>query len=209
MTKKGKRAYITPEAEARIISRAVAYPREQRTKLAEKLQEEFKIEKWDIPEIEVLERKISKYRTHIKRNKNPEDEPWTLDSLKDKPLPPDALLSVFHVWLLKQEESWSPPLSMREARWASQLSGTIKDLYTLKAAAETCADWEIIGELMKEPHLSTPDMMLYIYEEIIEGNIGKEHEQRLLAAKQSLRKADQRTKPLSDQIYRKGIIEGL
>lgn len=203
---RGKRAHITHEGEKTIISRAVAYPRLKRATVAERLQNEFESKGWDIPEIEVLERKISKYRKTCKVDS--EDQPWTLDALKDNPIPPDALGKVFQVWLQKQEIPWSPPLSNREVRWVVRFSAMTSDTELLRIVSELCAEWELIGRLTEIPQLSSPSIILHVYETITSKSIEKERRERILKDKEIIDRPE-RIEAELEQAYGKGIIRSL
>lgn len=118
MTIKGKRARITPDGRAYILTHALLLPRIPRTKLAEQLQKELEAEGYDRPEVEVLERKISWFRNHA--TDDPQDKFWNLSTLEDFPIPADALPSVLKAWLHNQEER-KAPLTIREAKWVARL----------------------------------------------------------------------------------------
>lgn len=135
---KGKRAIITPENETDIYNRAI-HSTEQRTTLAKKLQSEIK---WQAgaPEIEVLEKKISKYR-HIKPD-DPEDKPWNINTLDSYPLPPEALPYVIKAWV-RVREIYSIPFTIRQAKWVSRLCFVITDIDELisEVFRREVADW--------------------------------------------------------------------
>ena len=159
MSGKPRRAQIGLEEQACIAKYAIHFSDMNRTKLAEKIQAEVK---WPgkPPEIEVLERKISSYR---KDSDLPQDKPWNLDALGDDILPAGVLKTLFSIWLAKQEDPSSPPLTIREAKWITQLSSMTEDTELLRIVAGMCAEWELIGELTKTPQLSSPVMVLHIY----------------------------------------------
>jgi hypothetical protein len=122
---------------------------------------------------------IQKELARIRRGMNepsPEDKPWTLDTLRDKPLPPEALPKVFQIWLYKQINSTSPPLTIREARWIAQLSSMTEDIELLRLVAEMCAERELIGDLTNTPQLSMPSMILHIYAELTEMSLETKQE---------------------------------
>lgn len=181
MTYKPKRAQIRPEQEAIIAEYTLHFPDMSRTKLAEKIQAEVK---WvgKAPEIEVLERKISLYR---RDSDLPQDKPWNLNALRDDPLPPEALPKLFRIWLEKQGNPLSPPLSIREARWIAQLSGMTDDIELLRIMAEMCAEWDLIGDLTGSAQLSSPTTILYIYSRLtrVPKEAEKEHYQEILREK--------------------------
>lgn len=106
----------------------------------------------------------------------PQDKSWTLDALRDNPVPPQALPKVFEIWLTKQANPLSPPLSIREARWIVQLSSMTEDMELLRLVAEICADRELIGELTNTPQLSMPTMILHIYSHLAKMSLETEHE---------------------------------
>jgi len=129
---RGTRANIPPRSRAHINARATAYPRIQRTELAKKLQAELEAMQFDVPEIEVLERMISKFR---KGNGHPKDKPFYLGALVDYPIPPEALPMVLRVWAKRLEEakpnkdgfSFQMSFTIRDALWVSRLSHLDKD----------------------------------------------------------------------------------
>ena len=130
-----------------------------------------------------------------------EDRSWTLDALrdKDKAILPEALPKVFEIWLIKQANPLSPPLSIREARWISQLSSITEDVELLRLVAEMCAERELIGDLTNTPQLSMPSMILEIYAELTKMS---------LETKQKHYHAILKEKHVSDS-RRKHVIEGL
>ena len=129
MIKKGKRARITPDGEALIVSRALESHRLQRAVLAEKLQAEFEKRNYAVPQLEVLEKRISKYRNH---QESPQDKPWSTTTLDAYPIPPEALPQVLALWMLRLKKKKS--LTIREAKWAARLSAT-------ELGAETARTW--------------------------------------------------------------------
>ena len=148
MTKRGKRANITPDGEATIIARALERPRLQRTALAEKLQVEFEGLGYDVPEIEVLERKISWYRNHA--TDDPQEKPWSTATLDNNyPIPPEALPLVLKVWKLCIEKGQG--FTIREAKWAARLSGLLVDIETLSYKASQYARTELLYQLIDRP----------------------------------------------------------
>jgi len=149
MTRKGKRANIPPSADAIIKSRALAYPRIQRTKLAEDLQAEFE-GKYDVPQIETLERKISEYR-----RSPPEfsDKPWSLVALSEvkNGIPPEALPVIMRIWVMRLERG--SDLSVIEAVWIGRLYKLLLNLDDLDTAAHQYA----VLQKTKEQMGSYPD----------------------------------------------------
>lgn len=125
MTIKGKRAKITKEGKSLILKFALERTadgnRKQRTILAEELQKQFERRGWDVPEIEVLERKISWYRNHAK---NPLDKHWNLGKITERDLPIESIpviLGIQEYRRLKNKE----PLTIRQAWWLSRIYSVI------------------------------------------------------------------------------------
>lgn len=154
MIRKGKRAHITPDGEALIINRALGYPRLQRTMVAENLQSEFESEGYGIPEIEVLERKISWYRNHAEAG--PLEKPWSMATLDDYPISPSALPEVLRIWALRTEQQQG--FTIREAKWAARFSAFILGevgRLEISTLASRYARLELICQLISRPFDST------------------------------------------------------
>ena len=139
--KKGKRATITGADKQNIIELAIGvYPTLPRGELAEKIIQTV-FEGRLAPEIEVLEKLISKFRNAPDK---PEDKPWNMATLGDYPLPPEALPKVL---ILQQHTRGSSPLpktlpeagtelplhplTIREAAWVARLYTLIGDIRSL------------------------------------------------------------------------------
>jgi hypothetical protein len=137
---KVKRANITPEGRAIIASRALGHPRIQRTSLAEKLQEELEAMGQDVPKLEVLERMISSFRNH--ETHDPQEKPWSIATLADYPIPPQALPAVLKAYKAQAEKG--RPLTIRQAKWVSRLSAIEEPL----KSAVMLAEMERLAELL-------------------------------------------------------------
>jgi hypothetical protein len=155
MIRKGKRAHISEDGEAIIMARSLEVDksglRPQRTILAEKLQTEFEGKRYDVPQIEVLERKISWYRRHAETD--PLEKPWRMDTLDEYPIPPEAVPSVLKVW--KSRIDNGDTLTIREAKWAARLSGHLPDIEKLSYKASHYARTELMFQLLGRPFDST------------------------------------------------------
>ena len=94
-----------------------------------------------VPAISTLEKKIQNERKEIRKGNGPEDEPWSLVTLKEYPIAPEALPKVLEVY----RNSWSHPelreagLTIRDAQWIAQLSET-------KALEE----WPLVYKLLSQ-----------------------------------------------------------
>ena len=148
MTVKGKRARITLDGRAHISARALEHPRIQRTKLAEKLQHELEVMGHDIPEIEVLERMISKFRNLPVSGL---DSPWSLVSVEQYPnlFPPEALPSVLRAWVYTRELKIE--FTIRQAKWVARLYTILEDIDDLVGEALDYAQIEMIADIIPGP----------------------------------------------------------
>jgi hypothetical protein len=145
MTNRGKRAKIPPQSLLIIMRRALEYPRRPRTTVAEDLQKELQREHHDVPELEVLERKISNFRNH--EINSPLDDPWYVSTLPQYEIPPESLPRVLELFIEKIRTE-AVHITIREARWIGRLAFVIKDnellwryalsyVWTEKALADT------------------------------------------------------------------------
>lgn len=158
MIVRGKRANITPSGLGHIVNRALGYPRIKRTELAGQLQLELERMGYDVPEIEVLERKISWYRNH--GTDNPRDKPWNLGTLVEYPIAPECLPAVLQAYTMEyillierfgRPLLW-PPLTIRQALWVARLAPLIKDnIPELFSRAWEYAAHERIHEFQGKP----------------------------------------------------------
>lgn len=139
------------------------------------------------------------------------DEPWTIGSLSEYPIPSDVLPRLFPIWLTNQENPASPPLSVREARWIAQLSGMTEDIELLRLMAEMCAEWELIGELTNTAQLSPSPTMLYIYSRLtrMPDKEEKEHYQAILKEKHPSVSGPRREKTMKEleSLYGKNVLK--
>jgi hypothetical protein len=148
---KGKRAKITKEDHLIIAEWARdKYPDMPRTKLAEMIAKDL-FKNRAPPQIEVLEKLISRYRNAI--TTSPEDETWSLATLDSYPIPPEALPAVLEVFRYNLKEGLD--FTIRQAKWASRLSaiwfGKKDGIQKLALAASYYAHLENLYEVLKMP----------------------------------------------------------
>ncbi|MBM4461764.1 MAG: hypothetical protein FJ012_00315 [Chloroflexi bacterium] len=145
MAVKRKRAKITHKEETMILDYSRRFRKLGRTQLAEKIQAEVK---WSgkPPEIEVLEKKISKYR----KINDPEEEPWDMSKLDKYPIPPEALPSVILCYVYRLEHG-DTLLTVREAKWVSRIYAIWKDkAEEYVKALDYIASFLALGEVSME-----------------------------------------------------------
>lgn len=106
---------MSMELKTLVRKEALKKPCEPRTKLAVRLQTVIGEHGWPVPTVETLEKLISE----IRNSKDELDRPWSLVSLPQYSMPPEALPIVLKVWAraIEQDE----PLTIREALWVGRL----------------------------------------------------------------------------------------
>jgi len=152
MTIKGKRAKITNDGLGIIMSSALERPRKPRTVVANELQKELDRKGHDVPELEVLERKISWFRTHD--TDRPLDKPWSLSTLSKYELSPEAVPLVLAISHNKQFNP-KQDLTIREAQWIARLYVLVpeekrKDIIALTATLERWAEEYALKDQLTE-----------------------------------------------------------
>ena len=92
-----------------------------------------------------------------KPHDNPQEKPWSTDSLDSYPIPPDALPVVLKVWKSRIEKGEG--FTIREAKWTARLSGLITGLITdieaLSAKTSQYARMELMYDIIGQPFDST------------------------------------------------------
>jgi len=162
------------------------------------------------PSLSSIQKELAPIRKKL--NEPPRDDmPWTLDTLRDNPIPPEALPKVLQIWLSNQEAPSSPPLSIREAKWIAQLSSMTEDVERLRLVAEMCAELELIGELTNTPQLSSPATMLHIYSHLtrMPNKEEKEHYEAILKEKHVSVSGNRRKKTMKElkDLYGKKVLK--
>lgn len=166
--KRGRPAVITPWVDDLIAQYVVAEKhkpienREQRKVLADIIQREIAHRKGPhdrAPKLSTIEKRI----THYYQHDSPEDKTWTIFSLRESPIPPEALTTVLQeyrrVTLLAEQggDKGAVPylFTVRHAKWLARLSALRSPeislvLYRILASAEQLS--EMTGNL-PEPGL--------------------------------------------------------
>lgn len=98
------------------------------------------------PALSTLEKRISQ---HGKRS-SPLDEPWSLASLVQYPIGPEALPSVLMVWA-SQQEGTDLEFSIRQALWVARLYAAVDDCHTLAALSLRLSMLESVHESLGKP----------------------------------------------------------
>ena len=99
-----------------------------------------------------------------KSHDDPQDKPWSMGTLIEYPIPPDAIPAVLKVWKLcddavrkygvnKGEGSlaFDPTLTIRGAKWVARLAHVTDDLGVVQAYANWYAEVERIYQYLGKP----------------------------------------------------------
>lgn len=162
---------MLPEIKELISQRALEETGESRETLADKLVEEIKIKfpKEVPPAWETIIKRISAARRH---EAVPLDNPWHLGTLKDFPLPIEAIPSILAVQKSEPILTRTGGISIRHAIWIARLYLTIKDTALLGKVSWLYALHQRISEIAKtdfdtrkyDKLLSNPKKLLEQYE---------------------------------------------
>ena len=133
---------ISPTIRALIMYEALNDKRPRRV-VAVNLQKQIERLGESVPGEETLLRLISEDRN----NEHPEDQPWSIATLKDFPIvSPDVLPSVLKSWAYAREHL-EAAFTIREAKWVARLCYVIKDTGKLTSTALMYAREEVIAEI--------------------------------------------------------------
>ncbi len=136
---------ISPTIRALIMYEALNDKRPRRV-VAVNLQKQIEQLGESVPGEETLLRLISEDRN----NEHPEDQPWSIATLKDFPIvSPEALPSVLKGWAYAREHL-KAAFTIREAKWVARLCYVIKDIDILTSKALIYARTELIAEITGE-----------------------------------------------------------
>jgi len=104
-----------------------------------------------VPKLSTIEKKVLKYR---KQGVFDEDKPWSLASLADHQIAPEALSTILRLWVWMLEED-GLIMSIREAKWAGRFYAAVNEgaanvkepLKLLSYWARSYATSEMIAEM--------------------------------------------------------------
>ena len=125
-----------------------------RKEIGKEISEDPRLRGERIPELSTIEKKISKY---WKRSSD-EDKPWTVASLREYPISPEALPTILQlwIWMLDQE---GLIMTIREAKWAARFYAALNvgaknveaPMHFLSYFARAYATTEMIAEMTDSP----------------------------------------------------------
>jgi len=178
---------ITPQVEALIASIYEEHPKWKAPKVRYEaisvLHRNDRSLPEDWPSLSIVQKVLAKVRKEAGKT-NPKDAPWSLGSLIEYPIPPEALPAVTKIY--KELDPWSPfmetnygSLTVREALWVARLYKIIDDPDLFLDWAYQYAVEERYSEIMGKP-LNTfelDDFLLNVPQEMVKGS----HSSRKLA----------------------------
>ncbi len=113
---------------------------------------ELKLADKDNPSLRSYESKIQPLRKAFQA-KNPQDESWSMVTLDEHPIHPEAIPAVLNVWKLRTEVGGT--FTIREAKWAGRLSALLTEgTWTLSAWSHSYAQTELYYQLAGRPFSS-------------------------------------------------------
>ena len=185
--KVGRGPNIPTDWRKYIIEQAIGESHKPRMLLADEILEQMHqssdINHEQLPERESVARLISHARNHPP---DPEDAPWSIDTLDKLPIPTEALRIVLWIWFRQQERGY--PLSIREAKWIVRLYPFYGDVDNeLKLAWDLERDakkWAVV-ELVTDVAGDTLDwrvIQIELYERLTNQKVDPELRRKLLSA---------------------------
>ena len=126
-----RRRTVTPQVEALIASVYEKHPKWKAPTVRNEVLSILRARDRNCPEGWPSLSKVQKILATVRKNKekpNPQDEPWSINTLQDYPIPPEALPKVLESYKARLAEG--TPLTVREAKWIARLSAikSSKDL---------------------------------------------------------------------------------
>ena len=149
---------ITPEVEVLIATVYQKHPKWKAKEVCNWVRGDLKKKdpnlRDDWPSLSTVQKVLATYRKN--KSKFPEDpleRPWSMATLDDYPIPPEAILSVLEVWKFRIEKG--DILTIREAKWVARLSGVLKTIEDISYEAFEYARFELMFQLLNRPFDST------------------------------------------------------
>lgn len=167
--KKQKGPRIKPSLKQTIVSEAIRYPTKPRAALAAELQDLIERMGEISPTDETLMRMISEARN---KEESPLDKPWHMATLKDYPLPTEAIPSILAVLESQEMFTRQREVTIRQALWISRIHTVVKPKDDLMKIAWYYAFNERISEVSHtdfntyeyDRRLSNPKKLLEYFE---------------------------------------------
>jgi hypothetical protein len=143
----GRGPNISPKVRKMIYEEAVLNQHQKRRDLlARDLIRKIRNSGATPPGEDTLIKMISRFR---KREPNPLDQPWTIESLIKYKTTPEALPWILKAWAYSRE-FLNHALTIRDAGWVERLYGVIRDVGKLTSIATGYAYAEMMAEILKQ-----------------------------------------------------------
>ncbi|MFC2013364.1 hypothetical protein ACFLU8_00510 [Chloroflexota bacterium] len=116
------------------------------------------------PGLSAVQKILTNIRSRAKDiESEPEDRLWSVPSLAEHEIPPQALPAVLNVWALTLEQNF-PPFTIREAKWVARLSCVIETPFSLWWWANAVAHKERVMKVTGSYHTDRElDSVLYTH----------------------------------------------
>jgi len=171
-------AKITPEVDDLITKVCIEHP--QWLAKPSKIQQEVihqlpnSLKDWggpNWPGIDIIKNRIrNKIKPNLEDNKRL-DEPWSIGSLAEYPIPPEVLPSVLKAWIHYNEnfidEKRLDQFSIRMALWASRLAHVLLDIESLAETAYVYSKYERIADISRNGKFDTRLTDIEVYGRMI------------------------------------------
>ena len=149
---------VTKEVEARIASVYQKHPKwkapQVRSEVNFLLRKNNPELQYSWPSLSTVQKVLATVRRRMKELPvAPQDKPWSIATLDQYPILPEALPTVLKVWKSRIEKGEG--FTIREAKWMARLSRLITDIETLSAKTSQYARTELIYELIGQSFDST------------------------------------------------------
>lgn len=110
------------------------------------------------PGLSCVQKVLAIVRKKEKEPPNPQEKPWSMATLDEYPISPEAIPEVLRIWTLRMESGIS--FTIREAKWAARFSAFVLDgsgyaRRTVSTLASRYARLELIYRLINWPFDST------------------------------------------------------
>jgi len=116
---------ITPEIEAQIAKVYRDHPKWKAPEIRNFMEMQLRKSNPSLPKgwpgLSIVQKTLATVRKNV-RAINPQDSPWSISTLDDYPIPPEALPKVLEAY--KDHITKGIELTIREAKWVARLSAT-------------------------------------------------------------------------------------
>ena len=179
---------VTPEVEALIASVYQKHRKWKAPTVRNEVESILRKKDRTLPKGWPSLSKVQKVLATVRQNlasPSPEDEPWSISTLKDdSPIPPEALPTILRLWIFRRE-NFGHDLTIREAKWAGRLyaigSNLPVDMFSFFTSVYTISErmYELAGKRFITAHAL--DLFLFFlmaHEEVTPERVKKVLEQR-------------------------------